>query len=79
MDGMLTNSSAKAIAEVWLGDFAAALACGEAARIAALFADDCYWREAARQATALGNGSAAAQCRTRVEIRQSSDCRRTTG
>ena len=38
MDGVLTDTSAKAAAESWLGDFAAALASGDAARLAALFA-----------------------------------------
>ncbi len=32
-------------AEAWLGDFGAALASGEVARIAALFADECHWRD----------------------------------
>ncbi len=45
VDGILTISSAKAAAEAWLGDFGAALASGEAARIAALFAEDCHWRD----------------------------------
>jgi hypothetical protein len=45
VDGMLTTSSAMATAEVWLGDFCAALASGEAPRIAALFAEDCHWRD----------------------------------
>ncbi len=45
MDGILTNISAKAAAEAWLDDFGAALASGEAARIAALFAADCHWRD----------------------------------
>jgi putative flavoprotein involved in K+ transport len=45
MDGILTTSSAKAVAEAWLGDFSAALASGDAARIAALFAEDCHWRD----------------------------------
>ncbi|MEO9189500.1 MAG: NAD(P)/FAD-dependent oxidoreductase [Acetobacteraceae bacterium] len=45
MDGILTNSSAKAVAEAWLGDFGAALASGEATRIEALFAGECHWRD----------------------------------
>ena len=50
MDGILTDSSAQA-AEAWLGDFAAALDSGhldsrrQAARIAALFSDECHWRD----------------------------------
>ena len=44
MDGIQTNTSTKAAAESWLGDFAAALASGDAARLAALFARDCHWR-----------------------------------
>ncbi|MDP1962130.1 MAG: NAD(P)/FAD-dependent oxidoreductase, partial [Reyranella sp.] len=45
MDGVLTDTSAKAAAESWLGDFAAALASGDAARLAALFAHECHWRD----------------------------------
>jgi cation diffusion facilitator CzcD-associated flavoprotein CzcO len=45
MDGILTSTSAKATAEAWLDKFGAALASGEAARIAALFAEDCHWRD----------------------------------
>ncbi len=45
MDGIQTNTSAKAVAESWLGDFAAALASGNAALLAALFADECHWRD----------------------------------
>ncbi|MDN2568476.1 NAD(P)/FAD-dependent oxidoreductase [Aquibium sp. A9E412] len=32
-------------AEGWLADFAAALETGEPGRVAALFADECYWRD----------------------------------
>jgi len=45
MDGVLTNTSAKAAAESWLGEFAAALATGDTARLAALFARECHWRD----------------------------------
>ncbi|MDP1965533.1 MAG: monooxygenase, partial [Reyranella sp.] len=45
MDGVLTDTSAKAAAESWLGDFAAVLASGDAARLAALFAHECHWRD----------------------------------
>ncbi|MBI3196581.1 MAG: NAD(P)/FAD-dependent oxidoreductase [Rhodospirillales bacterium] len=45
MDGVLSDTSAKAAAESWLGDFAAALASGDALRLAALFARECYWRD----------------------------------
>jgi hypothetical protein len=45
VDGMLTTSSARATVEAWLGDFGAALTSGEAPRIAALFAEDCHWRD----------------------------------
>ena len=45
MDGILTNTSAKAVAETWLGDFTAALASGDTARLAALFAPECHWRD----------------------------------
>ena len=45
MDGVLTDTSAKAAAEGWLGDFAAALAAGDAVRLAVLFARDCHWRD----------------------------------
>jgi cation diffusion facilitator CzcD-associated flavoprotein CzcO len=45
MDGVLTDTSAKAAAESWLGDFTAALASGDAVRLAALFAHECFWRD----------------------------------
>jgi cation diffusion facilitator CzcD-associated flavoprotein CzcO len=45
MDGMLTNSSVPAAAAGWLDDFGAALTSGDNARIAALFAEDCHWRD----------------------------------
>ena len=45
MDGVLTDTSAKAAAESWLGDFAAALTAGDAARLGALFAHECHWRD----------------------------------
>ena len=45
MDGILTNTSAKAVAETWLGDFTAALASGYTARLAALLAPECHWRD----------------------------------
>jgi cation diffusion facilitator CzcD-associated flavoprotein CzcO len=45
MDGILTDTSAKSAAQRWLGDFASALAAGDAAQIASLFADECHWRD----------------------------------
>ena len=45
MDGIPTDISAKATAKTWLSDFEAALASGDAARIAALFAHECHWRD----------------------------------
>lgn len=45
MDGILTNTSAKAVAETWLGDFTTALTSGDTARLAALFAPECHWRD----------------------------------
>ncbi|WP_043360697.1 NAD(P)/FAD-dependent oxidoreductase [Belnapia sp. F-4-1] len=45
MDGILTGRSAEATAATWLDEFAAALEAGEAARIAALFATECHWRD----------------------------------
>jgi putative flavoprotein involved in K+ transport len=45
MDGMLTNSSVTAAAEAWLDAYGAAIASGDVARIAALFAEDCCWRD----------------------------------
>src|SRR5262249_42227065 len=44
MDGIVTNTT-KAASERWLGDFAEALTSGDKARIAALFATECYWRD----------------------------------
>ncbi|MDI1285312.1 MAG: NAD(P)/FAD-dependent oxidoreductase [Reyranella sp.] len=45
MDGVLTDTSAKATAESWLSDFATALVSGDTARLAALFARECHWRD----------------------------------
>ena len=45
MDGMLTSSAATSSAEAWLDDFGTALASGDTARLAALFAEDCHWRD----------------------------------
>src|SRR5215217_2594316 len=45
MDGIPTDVSATATAKTWLVDFEAALASGDPARIAALFADECHWRD----------------------------------
>jgi putative flavoprotein involved in K+ transport len=45
MDGVLTDTSARAAAESWLGDFQAALASGDAVRLASLFAHECFWRD----------------------------------
>ena len=45
MDTLISDVSAKATAQRWLSDLAAALASGDGAAIAALFADECYWRD----------------------------------
>ena len=45
MDSILIDTPAAASAETWLDDFGAALASGEVARIAALFAAECHWRD----------------------------------
>ena len=45
MDTLNDDLAAKATAQRWLGDFAAALASGDANAVAALFADECFWRD----------------------------------
>jgi putative flavoprotein involved in K+ transport len=45
MHGIPTRNSAIETATAWLGEFGAALASDQASRIAALFADDCHWRD----------------------------------
>jgi cation diffusion facilitator CzcD-associated flavoprotein CzcO len=45
MDSMPTTGTPQATAEAWIDDFGAALAAGDAGRIARLFADDCHWRD----------------------------------
>ena len=45
MDGILTDTLTTAAVETWLDGLGAALASGEAAQIAALFADECHWRD----------------------------------
>lgn len=45
MDGILTGTSLETTATAWLRDFEAALAAGDAARIAPLFAAECHWRD----------------------------------
>ena len=45
MDGSLIGTLAEAAAKDWLSDFEAALASGKTRRIAALFAEECHWRD----------------------------------
>ncbi|HWT08577.1 MAG TPA: NAD(P)/FAD-dependent oxidoreductase, partial [Roseomonas sp.] len=45
MDGILTGSTTEAPVQVWLADFASAVAAGDATRVAALFAPECHWRD----------------------------------
>jgi putative flavoprotein involved in K+ transport len=45
MDTLISDVSAKTAAEHWLSDFAAALTTGNQAAIAALFGEECYWRD----------------------------------
>lgn len=45
MDGILTGASVETAARDWLGAFGAALASGDQARIAGLFAAECHWRD----------------------------------
>ncbi|MFN4090018.1 MAG: flavin-containing monooxygenase [Alphaproteobacteria bacterium] len=45
MDGIQIDLPEAAVAGTWLGDFAAALESGDAARLGALFARDCHWRD----------------------------------
>ena len=45
MDTLISDVSDTATAQRWLSDLAAALASGDSAAIAALFADECYWRD----------------------------------
>jgi putative flavoprotein involved in K+ transport len=45
MDGILTSNSAEALAKAWLTDAAAAFASADATRLAALFAEECHWRD----------------------------------
>jgi putative flavoprotein involved in K+ transport len=45
MDSILIDTSAKTTAESWLGEFGAALASGNPAHLAALFAHECHWRD----------------------------------
>src|SRR5208283_172846 len=66
MDGILTSISAAAAAETWLCDFGAALASGEAARIATLFAEDCHWRDVLAFTWDLRTTSGAASIAQRI-------------
>jgi putative flavoprotein involved in K+ transport len=45
MDDTLIDDVSSITAQRWLGQFAAALKSGDGAAIAALFADECYWRD----------------------------------
>ena len=67
MDGILTNTSAKAAAETWLGDFTTALASGDTARLAALFAPECHWRDILAFTWDLHTTSGAAAIAGRLE------------
>ena len=66
MDGILTNASAKATTESWLGDFTTALAAGDATRLAALFAHECHWRDIVAFSWDLHTTSGAAAIAARV-------------
>ena len=66
MDGILTNASAKATTESWLGDFTTALAAGDATRLAALFAHECHWRDILAFTWDLHTTSGAAAIAARV-------------
>ena len=71
MDGILIESSARAAAQAWLDDFAAALDSGpldsrRAARIAALFADKCHWRDILAFTWGLRTASGAAAIAQRM-------------
>ena len=45
MDGIVRDTSARAAAQNWLDDFAATLASRDRAGLAALFTEDCHWRD----------------------------------
>ena len=45
MDTLVTETSAKAAAQRWIADFAAALNSRDPTRIATLFAKECFWRD----------------------------------
>lgn len=45
MDTLISDVSTTATAQRWLGDFEAALTSRDSAAIAALFANECYWRD----------------------------------
>ncbi len=45
MDGLAIDASARATAQHWLDAFSRALASSDRARIAALFAGECHWRD----------------------------------
>ncbi|MBL6455605.1 NAD(P)/FAD-dependent oxidoreductase [Belnapia sp. T6] len=45
MDGILTGTSLDAMAKAWLQEFEAALTARSTARLAALFAGECHWRD----------------------------------
>ena len=66
MDGILTAGSPKATAAAWLGNFGAALAAGDAACIARLFAGDCHWRDILAFAWDLRTTSSAAAIADRM-------------
>jgi hypothetical protein len=68
MDGILTAGSPQATAEAWLGDFGAALAAGDAACIARLFAADCHWRDILAFAWDLRTTSSAAAIADRMVL-----------
>lgn len=67
MDGILIDTSATAAAETWLDDFDAALASGEAARIAALFAAECHLRDIIAFTWGLRTTSGADAIATRMD------------
>lgn len=66
MDGILTGTATETAVKAWLDDFAAAVEAADAVRLAALFAQECHWRDILAFAWDLHTVSGASEIAARL-------------
>lgn len=66
MDGILTGTATETPVKAWLDDFAAAVEAADAVRLAALFAQECHWRDILAFAWDLHTVSGASEIAARL-------------